>query len=189
MTKDNTARFLIMGLLSHEPMSGYDIKKRLEVAMSHMWDLSYGQIYPTLRALESEGLVTMEMIVSESGPNRKVYTITQAGKAALRDWVAVPPRPETHRYEILLKVFFGQSVGPTVITSHVQDFRERNVQAIEVMEAFERELEPLVSRDPAHSYMLLTVMMGKDVYQAHVRWADRAMEVLGTMEDGGEVDG
>ena len=48
--KDNNATYVLLGLLSHNPMTGYDIKKSVATRMSYFWDLSYGQIYPTLKA-------------------------------------------------------------------------------------------------------------------------------------------
>jgi ABC-type antimicrobial peptide transport system permease subunit len=58
MAKENKARFVILGLLAHEPMSGYDIKKRIEYSISNFYDISYGQIYPELARMEVANLLT-----------------------------------------------------------------------------------------------------------------------------------
>ena len=55
MSKKKT-RFALLGLLSWKPMSGYDIKKIVDIGLSHFWNENYGQIYPSLDALVKEGL-------------------------------------------------------------------------------------------------------------------------------------
>ena len=57
MPKENTARYILLGLLSHQPLSGYDIKKRVDLSIQPFWPVGFGQIYPTLAQLEREGLV------------------------------------------------------------------------------------------------------------------------------------
>ena len=55
MAKKQKTRSAILGLLSWQPMSGYDIKKLIEMGLRHFWSESYGQIYPTLEQLVKEG--------------------------------------------------------------------------------------------------------------------------------------
>ena len=83
MVKDNNTRYVLLGLLSHEPLSGYDIKKRIDQSISQFWNVGYGQIYPTLALLEKEGLI--ERILSENakGPQRNVFAITNKGHTLL----------------------------------------------------------------------------------------------------------
>ena len=56
--KDKKSKYAILGMLSIEPMSGYDIKKEIEESISNFWTESYGQIYPVLKSLVAEKLVT-----------------------------------------------------------------------------------------------------------------------------------
>ena len=74
-TKQKT-RFALLGLLSWKPMSGYDVKKIVDIGLSHFWNENYGQIYPTLDSLVSEGLA--EKSDGRGGGKRKrnVYSIT-----------------------------------------------------------------------------------------------------------------
>ena len=56
MAARRKTRFAILGLLSWKPMSGYDIKKLIEMGLQYFWQESYEQLYPTLEALVAEGL-------------------------------------------------------------------------------------------------------------------------------------
>ena len=58
MARKRKTWFAILGLLRWKPMSGYDIKKLVEMGLSHFWSESYGSLFPTLNALVDEGLAT-----------------------------------------------------------------------------------------------------------------------------------
>ena len=178
MPKDNNAKFVLLGLLSHEPMTGYDIKKVMSLRMSYFWDLSYGQIYPTLEALEKDGLVTKEVVIEERGPNRKVYSITEAGLEMLRKWLAEPARKESHKYETLLKLYFGNQTPLDTSVKHIQEFRARSAKNLEMMTLFEENLIESLSWNNDHFYMLLTVLLGKSTFKASIEWADTAIKML-----------
>ncbi|MDE6063639.1 MAG: PadR family transcriptional regulator, partial [Lachnospiraceae bacterium] len=72
MANERKIDMVILGLLSHEPLTGYDIKKRIDGAIRFFWKGSFGSIYPALNAMEKDGLVTKENS-SESGREKIVY--------------------------------------------------------------------------------------------------------------------
>ena len=72
-----------MGLV--RALSVYEINKLIKTSMGSFWDISYSQIYPTLRSLEKEGAVTKEVEFNEIGPNRKVYSITNEGVSKVQE--------------------------------------------------------------------------------------------------------
>jgi DNA-binding PadR family transcriptional regulator len=184
MAKENYAQFAVLGLLSHEPMTGYDIRKRVTHGMDYFWDLGYGQIYPALKALEKKGLVEKEMQQGPTGPSRKVYSVTEEGLEALRGWLVKPIRKESMRYEILLKLTFGSQVPLEVNLKRIEEFRERNLGNLKMMEAYEEELRRVLDQSPDHLYLLLTVLMGKGIYRSHTEWADNAIKMLTATEEG-----
>src|SRR5688572_19811352 len=106
MARTNRTRYVILGLLSGGPRSGYDIKRVIEETISHFWSESYGQIYPTLQTLMEEGLATADTDVQEGKPSRKVYSLTEAGRAELRSWISAPVDQTPVRLELLLKLYF-----------------------------------------------------------------------------------
>ena len=75
---------------SHEDLYGYEIAKRLHKAgrMRHAGEPLFkeGTVYPVLRALSASGLLTSRIVPSYSGPPRRYYRITDAGRRVLRDW-------------------------------------------------------------------------------------------------------
>ncbi len=181
--KDNNAKYVLLGLLSHNQMTGYDIKKSVATRMSYFWDLSYGQIYPTLQELEKNGLISKKVEINQNGPNRKVYTITEAGIKELQAWLAKPAKKEVHKYEFLLKLIFGDQAYPELNKKHIEEFKDRNQRLLQTMNAFEQNIKPIVSQSESHFYVLLTILLGKTISKASVEWADNALKML--LEHGG----
>src|SRR2546428_7473662 len=103
--RPNTSRYAILGVLSRRPMSGYDVKKLIERSIAHFWNESYGQIYPILNRLAAEGLAERRRERQRGKPDRHVYSLTSKGRAELPRWLALPPRPQTRRSEVLLERF------------------------------------------------------------------------------------
>ena len=90
-------RHFILGLLSQQPMSGYDIKQYLECLGWLVGNPSFGAIYPALHALLEDGLVTLEIVAYENKPPRKIYSITASRQARSRR--VDPPTPALGRLD------------------------------------------------------------------------------------------
>ncbi len=101
----------LLGFINYGPMTGYELKKFFDTSVAHFWNAELSQIYPALKAMESEGLVEMKVEVQDDRPNRKVYSITESGRRELVDWLAKPADRDQVREPILIKVFFGSSLS------------------------------------------------------------------------------
>lgn len=181
MARTNRSRYTILACLSVEPMSGYDVKQFLEETVAHFWSESYGQIYPALKRLEADGLVIGRDDES-AGRGRRVYTLTDAGLALLRAWLHEPPEPDVPRYEMSLKLFFGDQLPLEAALRHLQAHRERH-QAI--LDRY-REMEPGLARELDGSPRLpywLAVLGGGIRYAAMVvDWCDDTMATLSELD-------
>jgi len=95
-------------------MTGYDMKKGISLRVSHFWDLSYEQIKIRSRTrLKKGGLIVKKVVIETRDPNRKVYSITETGLEKLRRWLNKSARKESHKYEVLVKLFFGNQTSQT----------------------------------------------------------------------------
>ena len=86
MAKERKIDMVILGLLSHEDLTGYDIKKRIDGAISFFWKGSFGNIYPALKDMETQGLL-IKNDTSVGGRERITYKITEAGINTLKNWL------------------------------------------------------------------------------------------------------
>jgi PadR family transcriptional regulator AphA len=81
----------ILGLLSLNHLSGYDIKKMFEGSAALYWSGNNNQIYKTLIKLHEQGWVSRETQIQDASPTRKIYSITEKGLEELRRWVFANP--------------------------------------------------------------------------------------------------
>jgi DNA-binding PadR family transcriptional regulator len=85
-------RAAVLALLNEEPMHGYQIIQAIEASTRGAWKPSPGSIYPTLQLLSDEGLVSSEQV-----GERKVYSLTEAGKESAAEFVEAPTPWEPRR--------------------------------------------------------------------------------------------
>ncbi len=85
-----TVSLVLLAILerSPDPLYGYQIAKRIEGGWQTGVPMKQGTLYPVLRALEDNGMLTSLVEPSVSGPPRKYYTITDRGRAVLEEWKA-----------------------------------------------------------------------------------------------------
>jgi PadR family transcriptional regulator AphA len=100
-----TLGYAILGLLSREELSGYDLTQRMAGRVGYFWSAKHSQIYPELARLEDGGYVTHSVVEQRARPDKKVYEITAEGLYALKEWVIQPPVPRPPRDELTLKTY------------------------------------------------------------------------------------
>lgn len=177
LPKTTTAEALL-GLLSMEPMSGYDLKQRIDFSIGNFWSESFGQIYPTLKKLEEDGSVTSS---EEGKAGRKVYALTEAGRERLAAWLDVPARPRVPRHELLLKVFFGSGAAIETVREQVALYRSRFAGEAQRYDGTEAHLRRTYGNNAALPYWLMTLHYGRMEAQMMVAWSDETLATLETM--------
>ena len=104
-------KYTILGLLHYRNLHGYRIKDIIEQNFNHMWTINFGQIYPNLKKMLAEELITVREVVQvgEKGPPRKLYSITEKGRNEFNQWLSFSPDGKTLlRDPFLMRfVFFG----------------------------------------------------------------------------------
>jgi PadR family transcriptional regulator AphA len=178
MSKDNKSRYAILGILSSGPMSGYDIKKFIEVSISNFWNESYGQIYPILKQLSEEGLTISQTEKQKGKPERYVYTLTPKGWEALRQWLAEPGEYQVGRIEVLLKLFFGKHNPAPTNLEHVRQFRALHVQLLQKYAEIEKYINKNCADETERMYSLMTLSYGRHESQALIAWCDETIATL-----------
>lgn len=169
--------YVILGLLCHEDLTGYEIKKRMDTALKYFWGASYGSIYPTLRDLVKQGLA-VKRDGAENNRNKIIYSITEEGRKHLKDWLRLPAEKDELRYETLLKLFFGNEAGVLQATSHIDAFEEKIEKELQYLIGAADTLRNNVSLDDTHKYYLLTVEFGIKTYGAYLEWCKEAKTML-----------
>ncbi|MDK1361676.1 PadR family transcriptional regulator [Arthrobacter sp. zg-Y1219] len=95
----------ILQLLTRNSASGYDLKKRFFSSVGHGWHAYDTQIYRELKSLEGAGYVTGKVAKGRSGPQRRIYSITDTGRSSLREWLTSDLDVAKHKDEFNLRVW------------------------------------------------------------------------------------
>lgn len=168
---------MLLGLLTIESMSGYDLGQTIRESIGHFWNESYGQIYPNLKTLAAEGSVTSKVEKQSGKPDRHIYSITKKGRERLAKWLAVQPQPEVPRNEMLLKLFFGSQVSPDILIGYLKRMMESERAALERF----RQIHAAMSRNkqyPDTPYWKMAARFGETEMEAHLRWTDETLAEL-----------
>ncbi len=111
----------LLGFLHERPMSGWDLVATAQALIGDFWSITRSQVYRELAAMETAGLV----VAGPAGPrDRRPYELTDAGRAAFREWLQQRPGPEQIRYPLLLTIAFGRHLPPGRLAGFVADHRQ-----------------------------------------------------------------
>lgn len=128
-----------LGMLTNGPASGYDLKKNFESTFGHFFAAGYGSIYPALGALADQGLVNCQEIPQYGKPDRKVYSITDAGRDELKRALDNPCPQHKLRSEFLATLFFAHLMSEEQVDA-VLDNRVREVnEFIEMLDGMDMQ--------------------------------------------------
>jgi DNA-binding PadR family transcriptional regulator len=121
----------LLALLEREPKHGYELKREYDSLFSRGKSLPFGQVYATLSRLVRDSKVSPGEVEAGEGPDRKRYTITDAGRAEVEEWLAEPVDPEPYLQTVLfakvvLALMLGRPAAPYLDTQravHLQHMR------------------------------------------------------------------
>lgn len=166
--------YVALGFLMYRPLSMYEIKKAMERSTRHFLSASFGSLHPTLRRLETRGLVTSDE-QSANGRRKKIFSITEAGRAQLVSWLAEGIPADRVSDPSLLRLFFLGHLAPAQRAELLGRFLEAMEQAAETLVALRAEVmsTPVPRGAEDHmAYQLATLEFGiahhrfvKDWYQ------------------------
>ncbi|WP_080873530.1 PadR family transcriptional regulator [Oceanobacillus timonensis] len=179
MKKINDSMYAVLGILTTGCHSGYEIKQFIDNSLNHFWKISYGQIYPTLKRLEEEGLATVQTSAQEGKPERKEYFLTEKGKEVLKNWLEQPLKQlPVERNEVLLKLFFGRHQTEEQSRYLLEDYKQKLEKLYQTYEGIEEGISRYNNNHRDAKYWLFTLDYGKRVTEAAIAWCDATIKEL-----------
>ena len=169
-------------MISYGPATGYGLKAAFKGSVYYFWNATLPQIYRTLNQLQSSGWLVSSVQHQDGKPSRKVYEITETGRAEFLRWLTEPPEMTQPKQPLLMKVFFGMRLPPAILAEHITRYREHHARLLSL---YESEVKPTI-RDYAAKlsapeetrYWTLALDFGKRHAQMMVEWCDKALEEL-----------
>jgi PadR family transcriptional regulator AphA len=145
-----TIEFAILGLLSWQPMAGYDIKKMFAGSPVLYWSGNNNQIYTTLVKLHKDGLVSRTTELQEDRPPRKIYSITTKGLAELRKWVLSEPELPQLKNGFLIQLAWADRLNPGELDALLEKYEGEMQMQLSMLRVQQRSLSPSGRRREAY---------------------------------------
>ena len=148
-----TIKYAILGLLSWQPLAGYDLKKIFTEETLFYWSGNNNQIYKTLIQLLQEGLVTNQVQQQEHLPAKKVYSITESGRAELRDWVVSAPEYPEIRKTFLIQLAWSDQLAADELDALLASYENEVDIQVRMEKEKARRGSALPRRTPREAYI------------------------------------
>jgi PadR family transcriptional regulator, regulatory protein AphA len=163
-SKLDDSAFAVLGLIAlRGPSTAYDVKRALSRITSEYWPVPHVTPYRATAALERAGLLTAEQ--ERGGRRRRVYSLTDAGRGALREWLSEPSSETmTIRDPGQLRLLFAELGDPAVLA----EFARVQMSVYESRLAKLEETAERLADDPVRASRLGPLQLGRAVYSASI---------------------
>jgi DNA-binding PadR family transcriptional regulator len=176
-------RDAVLAALLEGESSGYDLAKGFDASVANFWMATPQQLYRELERLAEQGLIQARIVEQERRPNKRMFSLTEAGREAIREFTRRPAKPSAIRDELLIKVQafdVGDAAAVLGLIIERRDRAEAKVQRYERLRARildgRTEEEFLATAPRVGPY--LTLMRGISYEEENVRWAKRAQVIV-----------
>ncbi|KND41462.1 MULTISPECIES: PadR family transcriptional regulator [Streptomyces] len=177
-------RNAVMAALLEGEASGYDLAKGFDATVANFWMSTPQQLYRELERMEAEGLIAARVVEQERRPNKRLFSLTEAGRQAVRAYTAASPsRPVVIRDELLVKVQCADAGDVEAVRAAVA---ERMEWATAKLARYEKMRRRLLDGRSEEAYFTeaerigpyLTLLRGMAFERENLAWGDMALRRL-----------
>jgi DNA-binding PadR family transcriptional regulator len=168
-------RHAVLASLLGADASGYELAKRFDASVANFWHALPQQIYGELNRLEEQRLIRGRAVRQKGRPDKRVFTISKAGREALREFAAAPTRPGLLKEDLAVKVYAAAAADPWDLIDALDRGAE---QAAAKLERYQRQADALPDPDGADLGPSLTLARGIAYERENVNWCALAAERL-----------
>ncbi|MFD5618551.1 PadR family transcriptional regulator [Streptomyces yangpuensis] len=176
-------RHAVLAALLDGEFSGYELAKSFDIGVANFWHASPQQLYAELAKLEKEGLVEGRQVVQETRPNKRLFRVTDAGRAELEDFAAAASKPSVIRDDLLVKVQNADRIGTGPVIAQLEERASAADAKLELLGKVLRKMrgdldeeEFLLHGERIGGY--LTCLRGIAFEQGHRDWCRRSAAIL-----------
>jgi DNA-binding PadR family transcriptional regulator len=176
-------RDAVLAALLEGEASGYDLAKRFDASVANFWMATPQQLYRELDRLAGQGLIEARVVEQERRPNKRMFSLTEAGRQAVRQFTARAPKPSVIRDELAVKVLAADAGDARA----VRDFMvERLSWSKTKLQRYERMRTRMLDGRAEEDYLTqaervgpyLTLLRGISFEEENIRWAERVLTVI-----------
>jgi DNA-binding PadR family transcriptional regulator len=161
------------------PSSGYDLAKKFDGSVGFFWQATHQQIYRELHRLQDKQWVEAEAVVQENRPDKKLFTVSAAGKQELREWITQPCEINVTKDELMVKIFAGHLVPQDTIEQEINHHRTMHEERLQEYRAIEANFfSDAANLSQALKFQYLALRRGIRLEQEWIDWCDEAIALL-----------
>jgi DNA-binding PadR family transcriptional regulator len=171
--------------LCEQSGSGYELSRRFDRSIGYFWAATHQQIYRTLRSMEDDGWVRVTPVVQQGRPDKKVYTVSDAGLAEMARWIAEPLSgrgssvADNRTRDIAIKVRGAVYGDVEAVRAQVAALRAERAELLDTYRGFEKRQFPdpsALSGSALHQYLVLRG--GIRAEESAIEWLDEVAAAL-----------
>lgn len=176
-------RYCLLGLINYGEMTGYELNKAFKDSLYPVCNATTSQIYRELASMEEKGWLISREVMQTGKPNRKVYQITETGKAELKSWLKENHFAEEMKlkHAFYIQMFFA---GENSIEDNIHILKEmkqavgEEIQKAELREGEVKHYTQCVQDEDKSFYWGLVSEFTEAYYGQLIAWADRSIKKL-----------
>lgn len=174
----------LLGFLSEQEMSGYDLEKLVSSSIGYFWSAKISQVYRDLHAMEKAGWVQSYDFIQTGRPNKKIFKITDAGKQEFENWLIRydVTKDSEARIGILMRMFFAARRPKEETITILEQHRTNCQRAWKKLLDINQELENSYTQADL-IYSKTTLSYGEKYYQMQMEWCTETIEKLHNLAD------
>jgi DNA-binding PadR family transcriptional regulator len=185
---------ILVSLCEHSG-SGYELTRRFDRSIGYFWSATHQQIYRTLRTMEADGWVSATVVTQQGRPDKKVYTVSDAGRSELTRWIAAPlgggpsgrggVLGDGRTRDVAVKLRGAAFGDRGALHEQIIALRAERAQLLDTYRGFEKKQfpNPAALRDSAlHQYLVLRG--GIRAEEGTIDWLDEVTAALAPALDG-----
>ncbi|MEV0671379.1 PadR family transcriptional regulator [Mycobacterium sp. NPDC050441] len=176
-------RDAVLAALLDGEASGYDLAKGFDASVANFWMATPQQLYRELDRMAADGLIAARLVEQDRRPNKRLYSLTDAGRQALLEFTEVPPKPGAIREDLLVQI---QAVDSGNIEAVRDSLTERLQWATAKIARYRRTQDHLLAGRTEDVYLAeaerigpyLTLLRGIRFEEENIDWAGHALKVI-----------
>ncbi len=192
-------RHSLLAILTAEDMTGYDLVKYFDGTVAYVWSAPNSQIYPELRRMEADGLIEATEVPRGQKATKRVYSITPAGRTALRSWAnevhTFPPERDLTRLKAAYIEWGSYETARRQLEQHLAHWTAVKTDWGRMVSDIESEVVPLLvrrlesrpdeERDATIAFKRFAFRGALYRADAEIAWANEGLELLDQLESQG----
>lgn len=195
-----TIEFAILGLLSMQPMTGYDIKKMMTGSNVLYWSGNNNQVYTSLGKLHQNEWVAQEIEHRTTGPSRKIYTITDKGREELKKTLLSVPESPQLIHPFLIQLAWADQLDNDEINTLLAAYEEEIQLQSSMLQFMAQQrnialsgkmrdsyINPMLARTPREAILWNRIQENWiSFYQNELKWVRELRAALNAADEGKE---